>query len=654
MPLVKPLLQLGRLGATAIGGALGAATAEPDENPLLRGLGGAALGGVVGPAALGAAARGYRKGGGGKIGVADALSEWTYFNFLGSPDTMLRASSGGIGGALVGALEDMTEGVLRFDPELLKRSGRILKGLTGPGKDEGLRLWLRTIGQSPEDFTRAVQKLDPTLADLEPEQYMRGESMLGRFFSASDMVANKALQAGGRAPRESARYTLTGQGKTPLVRSILEKQKEWREGGMGSRLFASQMMPFARVALLSGEKALEHTPLLGTGMHRLYRRLDEEPILKNIEKLRDQLADVVGPRGGGYEERINEKLAKELEALAKIRADHPSALRQGIQQGLGVGAYLGGKEAEQRIDPRIAAVFAPIAGPAYIPFRLGQEMTRASQRDEDPSMWDVVGETLKDVSPLGHRPTAILESPQAEFARRLIPSGAADIAEAIDPAFTRAAGPVDVRQAVERGEISMPLLGLSPAAVAATARIPWLREQLPEEFAPTDIFGDPRYKWDDALTGVKAAVFGDPGPASERNDILRGISRSVFPSRATLAPPVLNQLDPDQAIFRELGLSPGAPSTRVNLPGLGVPLQHTAQSAAAVARHRGLARQMTARILSNMPAIQNMAEGPRKQLLVRRIAELVQSRLSQALSAGTLPIALSQGAQLPGWLQRPL
>ena len=128
----------------------------------------------------------------------------------------------------------------------------------------------------------------------------------------------------------------------------------------------------------------------------------------------------------------------------------------------------------------------------------------------------------------------------------------------------------------------------------------------------------------------------------------------MFPSRATLAPPVLNQLDPDQAIFRELGLSPGAPSTRVNLPGLGVPLQHTAQSAAAVARHRGLARQMTARILSNMPAIQNMAEGPRKQLLVRRISELVQSRLSQALSAGTLPLALSQGAQLPAWLQRPL
>ena len=77
---------VGRLVGGGAGGAYGAGTAEEDENPLLRGLGYGALGGVVAPSALRAAGRG--------------LNDFTYFSMLSSPDTIARGNFGAIGGAL--------------------------------------------------------------------------------------------------------------------------------------------------------------------------------------------------------------------------------------------------------------------------------------------------------------------------------------------------------------------------------------------------------------------------------------------------------------------------------------------------------------------------------------------------------------------------
>ena len=649
MSRIKPLLGLARLGSTVLGGGLGAASAGPDESPLLRGLGGAVLGGVVGPGAVGSAVRGYRRGraGGGTraTGLAEGLTEWTYFNYLGSPDTMARAFHGGIGGALIGALEDGIEGALRFDKELLQNSGRILKGVVGTGEDEGYKLFFKTLRQTPEEFTESFKALDPTLAKVDPEQYLRGESWLGRFFSASDMVANKALQAGGRTPREAARYTLTGNARSPIAKEVLRTQRKWKEGGPGQRIAANTLIPFARVSLLSAEKGLEHTPLLGTAMQRMYKTLDEKPIRKNIAEIVAKIKQ--NPTRPGYRAQLNDELLEEVQKLKEIRDSYPSALRQAIQQGLGVSAFLAGKEFGDRVDPRVGAVFAPLAGPTYLPFKAGQELAREQQKKgEDASWLTALTETAKEVSPLGHRPLGFLQGGgsglQRELARRLVPSGVADVAEAMDPAFGRSAGPEEVRTAVERGDIQMPTLGTSPLAVAATSRLPWLREQLPEEFTPTDIFGAPR---------LNPAVLGDPWPV--KNELLRGLSRATFPSRSTLMPPAINLSDPAQAIFRELGLSPGAPSTRVNIPGLDIPLKQTPESAAAVARHRGLARQITGMVLSNMPALTNMPDGLQKQILTKRITELLQRRITAALSAGTLPLSLAQGAQLPASLRQP-
>ena len=113
----------------------------------------------------------------------------------------------------------------------------------------------------------------------------------------------------------------------------------------------------------------------------------------------------------------------------------------------------------------------------------------------------------------------------------------------------------------------------------------------------------------------------------------------------------MNRLDPQMAQLAELGITPGPPSASVTLPGTGLPLQQTPQSAAAVQRYRGLARQLAANIVTQMPQLQQMPDGPQKKYLAGLLMQQLQSRISRALSAGTLPLSLSQGAQLPALFQ---
>ena len=217
----------------------------------------------------------------------------------------------------------------------------------------------------------------------------------------------------------------------------------------------------------------------------------------------------------------------------------------------------------------------------------------------------------------------------------------ADIAAALDPAFGRERGRAGLEQAAQRGEYTGPLF---PGAGAAMARLPGLREQLPETFAPVDIFGQPRYAGEQpALPFIGRALTGG-GPVRE------ALSRTMFPALESAAPPAMNQMDPLMAQLASLGIQPGAPTANVTLPGTGLPLQQTAQSAAAVQRYRGIARQLAANIVTQIPQLQQLPDGPQKQYLARLLMEDIQGRISRVRSAGTLPLSLSQGAQLPALL----
>lgn len=666
MPPLRSLLRAGRLVSGLGGGAYGAATAEPDESPLLRGLGGAALGGLVLPGAIGSAARGFRrqvplpKGQTGtrRGGISEALADYTYFGFLGSPDTMARASLGGAGGALVGALEMMGEGALKGDLDLLKRSGRVMKHLVGPGKDDGPRSWARHVFvESPEEFSKQYQRIAPTVQDpTAPEHYQRAQGWLGKFYGASDLVAMEALGKGGMSAQEAARYTLTGEPVSRTGQWALKAQREGRKLGGIPGFVSTQLAPFARVGIMGLEKGLEHTPVLGSIAHGSFQRTAAKaraPILKRIDQLQEARAGVATDLNTRLKseqrkaalarlQSLDKRLAAENEKLARHTLPEASIQKQITQQALGAGAGAAGYAGRDKIDPRVGLVLGPLAGPAFVPYMAGREAKQQVERGEF-APGQLIGEVLKETSPLGAQPAALFYRPGREAARRFIPSGVSDIAEAMDPAFARESGTAAVRDAVERGEIDRPFLGTSGVASAAQARIPGLREQLPETFMPTDVFGDPRWK--------SQEVLGSPGPGGEQHDILRALSRALFPSRESVMPPALNQSDPQQALLRDLGLRPGPPSTRVNIPGLNVPLQQTAASAAAVSKHRGFARQLAANLLSQMPQLQQMPDGPQKRLLARQLFETIQGRISRALAQGTLPLALSQGATLPEWLQ---
>jgi len=76
-------------------------------------------------------------------------------------------------------------------------------------------------------------------------------------------------------------------------------------------------------------------------------------------------------------------------------------------------------------------------------------------------------------------------------------------------------------------------------------------------------------------------------------------------------------------------------------------MTHTPQSAAAVQRYRGQAREMAARIVTQIPQLQQMPDSPQKRMLARLIMRRVQNRISQSMSSAALPLSMMQGATLP-------
>jgi GNAT superfamily N-acetyltransferase len=214
----------------------------------------------------------------------------------------------------------------------------------------------------------------------------------------------------------------------------------------------------------------------------------------------------------------------------------------------------------------------------------------------------------------------------------MLPMGA----EALDPAFGRERGRATLEQAAQRGEHRGPT---DPTTAGFFARLPDVRQQLPETFAPVDVFGRPRYETPQVLN---------------QGQLMRGLSRTVFPSRESAAPPAMNQLDPLMAQLAELGITPGPPSARVTLPGTDLPLQHTAESAAATQRVGGIPAQITAHIVAQImsrPQMQVLPDAQRN-LIARQLMDQIRERVRRALGSARLSTALASGAQLPSLLRQ--
>jgi len=596
---LPPLGSLLRALSGVAGGVSGYLSADDEDERLLRTLGGAALGGVAIPATGAAGRRAWAASKpAGEASFKDVprrliktLGDMTYFSLLSSPDTIARAGMGAIGGVLNGGFEKLMSGDF-------KAAGAIFSELTNAPKEfyelqrlsrsdpaGFLKRFRKTMGTEDAAFVPEAQKKQ-VLAE-EVEQYRAGSggpgTGLGKYFSIPDMMAVKALTAGGFDVATARRYTLGGTPKTKLGAAMMGGWKDARRGeyGLAGEVAATQLAPFARVGILGVEEGLKRIP--GSGF-----------FLKGEENL----------------------LGKQLAG------------------GLAMGA---GYASEDTVDPRIALTAGPLAGPAFLPFTLGREIRRSLRKGGQGE--NSLFETFQEFSPLGFRPGDVLTARGA--ASRAVPSIFADIAEAIDPAYGRETSPSQVRRAFFRGET--PEWQTTPGVSTIAGRVPFLRETLPETFVPVDVYGRPRWP-------AETPVFG---ASTEDMPVLRGLMRTLAPSRVTAQPPSMPMRDalfrPHETFFplSEAGVNLQPPSHRVDMGGL--PMQQTPESAAAVQRLRGvspqIASQIVAAVMSN-PRFQNLNPAMRAYF-ADQLMQRFTRRLSRATSQAVQTVAASRGARRP-------
>lgn len=579
-------------------------------NQLMKPLryGGAALGGIGGYAADPEAAPGERLlhagagvalGGGALPGIArtialaktlpDAVVNGLYYSYLSSPDTIARANLGAAGATLLHGLEQFLGGNVRQATDTFKALG------------ESADIWRRSIVGSPDEVKALRHEILGPAAQGRydvPDEVFRDQG-LTKWFTAGDNAAVYAMKKGGLSADEAMRMTLTGTPQTQIGESIVNMQSSWlKSDSMAKRVAAATLMPFARVGVMGIEQGLKRMPLIGASK---------------------------GLGGPGVK--------------ALFTSTDPAAHLARGRQAVGASVLGGGAFGEEAIDPRMALTGGTLTGPGYLPYTIGREFKRQLQRQPAtlPGIAaagaGAVGEGVMEFSPLGFQPLGIVRRPLEEIPRRAIPSAIGDVAEAVDPAYGRKMGRGELAGLAQRGEV--PEWMSIPGVGQAMGRIPGLRTKLPEEFAPVDVFGRPR------LPSVEAL------PGAESMPLLRGLSRTLAPSRVSALPPAQNLRDPQQRQLYELGMRPGAPSQRVEMPGLGGKIEMPAQTVAQVQRLRGASRERTGQILSQLAPWLMTLPPQQRAMMTSYLNNYINQVQGRATQAGSLALALSGGGQLP-------
>ena len=567
-------------------------------------LGGAALGGVGGAMVgdedttqgqrLLNTAGGAALGGAALPGMArtlmmaqsgsDALVNGLYYSYLSSPDTIMRANLGAVGAVFVNGLEQLLSGDMTA-------ATKTLGAVKGAGK-----VWVDSLRGSPEQVRQLRHSILGPGAEGRldvPDEIFRDVG-LGKLFTAGDNAGVYALKEGGMSADEAMRMTLTGTPETQLGQSIVGTQSDWlRSDNVAKRVVAATMMPFARVGVVGMEQGLKRVPGVGA------------------------MESLGGP------------------GIRNLFSGTPQARLSQARQMTGVGAAAVGTQTEDVFDPRAGLTVGTAAGPAFLPYTLGREFKRQLQRDPSKvaALPSAIGETAMEFNPMGFHPMGILRRPAEEIPRRLIPSAVSDVAEAVDPAYGRTQGRGALTGLAARGE-APPWMSI-PGAGQLTGRVPWAREALPVEYAPVDVLGRPRYDRPEVI------------PGAEDSELLRGFSRTLFPSRTSALPPAQDLQDPQMRMLYDLGIRPGAPSPRVEMPGLGGKIEMPAQTVGQVQRHRGQARERTAQILSQMAPWLMSLPPQQRAIMASYLNNYINQVQGRATQAGSLALALSGGGQLP-------
>ena len=587
-----------QLGGAAVGGYLGAQhTGAKDEGDRWkRGILGAIAGGAVLPGALQAVALG-RTG-------ADKLSNYLFYAYLSSPDTIARAQLGGIGGAITHAFEQALVGMMPGAGARIAQRNAIetLKAIP-----EAANIYKRTLMGSETEVRQIRQSIFGARGgsgrfDVGPDPQQRFRDVgLGRWFSAGDNASVYAMTRGGMGVDEAMRYTLAGMPETWLGGKTVEITRGLLQSpNLGTRFVGATLAPFARVGAVGVEQGLKRIPWIGA---RAWA--GGSPQLK--------------------------------------------AARQLMGAGAGTAGYFaeGDPASALGVDPRITQTAGTITGPGFLPFQLGRELRRAGQTEEGalPQAQTALGQTFLEFNPLGFQPLGIFQRPLEESIRRFAPAGLGDVAEAMDPAFGRERARADLESPVARGELPG-FMAQIPGAGGLMAALPGIREQLPEQFAPVDWQGQPQLP-PSALPLPEIATENIPGAAGFE-DI---VNRTLFPSRARTMPPASNLEDPLVRELASVGVKPSPPSGTLSIHPLLGDLKQSATSTARTQRLRGMGNTLAAQVLRQyLPLLQKLPPD-QAQRWARWLYSQFKAPLSPVIRAANLQNAIASGARLQGELR---
>jgi hypothetical protein len=583
-----------QVGGGIAGGIAGGVLPETEEGDYATKLRNVALGAVGGGLLAPGVGQAVALG---KI-PADKVSNFLFYSYLSSPDTIARANLGAIGGSITHAFEELALGVAAFSKGVNVNQNQHLRNSveTIGGLDDAAKIWWRTLMGS-EDEARAIRQGifsadDVGRFDIRDQRFR--DVGLGRLFSAGDNAGVWLMGKGGLKSEDAMRLTLAGSPDTAVGKWLVENSsKMLQHPNTFIRAAAATLAPFTRVATLGVEEGLKRTPFLG--------RLDA----------------IAGTRGG----------MPASEGLRKIRTrvEGPALAALGYAAGGG--------------NNQLLETLGAVTGPGILPLQVGRELREQIEGDpnfslRDPSsisnaLFGTLGQTVKEYNPLGYSPfAAVQEGAPEEMMRRLIPAGLADIAEIGDTEAGRETGRAALQEAGRQG-LGPAWQGL-PGVGALMGQIPGLRQQLPETSAPVDWKGMPLVQPQNAL------------------------SEAFFPARQHTLAPVANYgapgFAPEDPRIRELaqlGAQFNAPSPDVRFPGLQGqllgPMQLDAATKGQVQRIRGVGREAGVNILSQLTPYLNQMPQPMRSRFYRALAERVERPINRIENAATRQLALAQG-----------
>lgn len=423
-------------GGAVVGGAVGANSRPEDaeKSKMAYALAGAGMGALAGTGLASIAMAGS------KSKAIEKLTDFNYFSLLSAPGAVGKAALGSVSSMIVGAAIRMGEG--RFAD-----ASRILKSALD---DTAKGVFFKAIA-NPNRYIPAQVRQKARVP-------LKG-GVLGyptRVIAASDAVSSRALMSGGFSRAEALRFNLSGDPQTAVGR--------WFTTSMG--LPVTRVMPNGRIKIEKAHKLTQNevaqlalrffVPFARVAVSIPERTLEFSPVTALVPKLQKTFGH----------QNFRETLTK---------------------AALGPLAGVAGGASTEFTTPDTDAITTALGGPMAGWVELGQQIARGAGRDRP--LLSSANEALQNL------PLIAEQVPITSPVERLIPAIFRDVARGVDPAFGRERGPATIAENRLREGGAPGFLGETLATIAAPiqARVPVLREALPERAMPVDVFGNAQY-----------------------------------------------------------------------------------------------------------------------------------------------------------------